>query len=610
MAHPTRPDPIPLMDRNHLVCNTFQVTLVPQIPPEEKDTFPVNMRDIIDLFSSDYSLEGILHVDTPENPTTVFYVVFSGYPDTEENKERIRKFSKDITFNFDETPDPTQHKKVTFKVEMVSLSTLEETKRHLFDWVWTQLMDALTLGKASAYGVTWEAMPNHWYSSTPKEPDFSRLVSEMQRQGDSVLLNFYQTIKRECDNRHLIPGSIPVPGESFVDTEKLGEAIAKSNQDFLTALTSRWIVKSSPPKLHPFSDEKHKEDVTFEQWSYEVRQYLKTHTEESVKEAMIQCLKGATLEGVRNLGEDSSVTEILEHLKCTFQGAAPFDTLLKNFFSLEQGEHEDVAKFAIRLESQLASIKWQYPEELAPQTESKYKRDRLFFGLHKNIKDSVRQTYKDSKVSYAELLRAAREIEEELKPSNPTECMPEKKKNGKAKVASAQVGPGLDNDGNLERLAKAAAACQQQQETAQKLINELVKTLSDLRSPNYHFNPSGQDNSCRGRGGRGGWRDRGGRGRGNGHTNGSGQGQASAKQPAVASRGGQHDQPQGATGGGNGQARTPRQPFCFYCKNQGSDQYNHWPNRCELLGSVISGYHQEQAKIGHTDNKGNNSEHS
>ena len=152
----------------------------------------------------------------------------------------------------------------------------------------------------------------------------------------------------------------------------------------------------------------------------------------------------------------------------------------------------------------MASIKWQYPEELAPQTEFKYKRDRLFFGLHKNIKDSVRQTYKDPKVSYAELLRAAREIEEELKPSNPTESIPEKKKNGKAKVFSAQVTPGLDSDGNLERLAKAAAACQQQQEMAQKLINELVKTLSDLRSPNYHFNPSGQNNGDRGRGGRGG----------------------------------------------------------------------------------------------------------
>ena len=42
---------------------------------------------MIDLFSSDESLEGILHVDPPEKPATVFYVVFSGIPDTEQNEE-------------------------------------------------------------------------------------------------------------------------------------------------------------------------------------------------------------------------------------------------------------------------------------------------------------------------------------------------------------------------------------------------------------------------------------------------------------------------------------------------------------------------------------------
>ena len=56
---------------------------------------------MVDLFSSDESLEGILHVDTPEKPTTVFYVVFSGIPDTEQSEERIMKFSKDLTFDFD-----------------------------------------------------------------------------------------------------------------------------------------------------------------------------------------------------------------------------------------------------------------------------------------------------------------------------------------------------------------------------------------------------------------------------------------------------------------------------------------------------------------------------
>ena len=305
MAYPTRPDPIPLADRRYIIGNTFQVTLVPQVPPEERELYTLNIKDMIEHFNSDPSLEGILHVDTPEKSTTVFYVVFSGISDIEQNEARMNMYSKSMTYGFDDTTDPTKQKQITFKVRRISLSTLQETNRSLFDWVWAQIADALTIGKASAYGVTWEAMPGQWYTSTPKDTDLSKLVSEMQRQGDSILLDVYQALKKECDNRHLIPGTGPLPGESFIDTEKLGEAIAG-------------------------------------------------------------------------------------------------------------------------------------------------------------------------------LLREAREIEEELKPSNPTESTSEKKKNGKAKVASAQVAPGLDSQGNLEKLAKAAAACQQQQETAQKLINELVKTLTDL----------------------------------------------------------------------------------------------------------------------------------
>ena len=77
MAHPTRPNPIPIMGKNHLIHNTFQVTLVPQVPPEEKNTYTVNLKDMIDLFSSDESLEGILHVDTPQRSLQQFFMLFS-----------------------------------------------------------------------------------------------------------------------------------------------------------------------------------------------------------------------------------------------------------------------------------------------------------------------------------------------------------------------------------------------------------------------------------------------------------------------------------------------------------------------------------------------------
>ena len=73
---------------------------------------------------------------------------------------------------------------------------------------------------------------------------------------------------------------------------------------------------------------------------------FKTHTEGSVREAMIQCLKGTTLEGVRNLGDEASIEDIFAYLTSTFQGAAPFDTLLKNFFQLQQEDSEKVAQYS------------------------------------------------------------------------------------------------------------------------------------------------------------------------------------------------------------------------------------------------------------------------
>ena len=68
---------------------------------------------------------------------------------------------------------------------------------------------------------------------------------------------------------------------------------------------------------------------------------------------MIQCLKGATLEGVRNLGDEASIEQILEYFTGTFQGAALFDTLLKISFLLQQEDSESVAQYSIRLESKL-----------------------------------------------------------------------------------------------------------------------------------------------------------------------------------------------------------------------------------------------------------------
>ena len=282
----------------------------------------------------------------------------------------------------------------------------------------------------------------------------------------------YLALASEAKDRGLVPKPQPIPPQNTsFDVEELGKILAKANKEFVAALATQGMIKTSPLKLHPLSGGHLKEDVSFEQWAYEVRLALKTHTEGSVREAMIQCLKGATLEGVRNLGDEASVEDILEYLTGTFQGTAPFDTLLKNFFQLQQEDSEKVAQYSIKLENKLASLKWHYPHALSSETELQYKRDRLFYGLHKNTRDSIRSSYKKPQLTYAELLRAAREIEEELGENSPQDSKPDKK----AKVASTTVSSSTATE--LSKLAEVTLKCSQEQEKACKLMKELISLL-------------------------------------------------------------------------------------------------------------------------------------
>ena len=96
---------------------------------------------------------------------------------------------------------------------------------------------------------------------------------------------------------------------------------------------------------------------------------------------------------------------------------------------------------------------------------------RLFYGPHKNIRDTIRSSYKDPKIIYAELLRAAREIEEELGENSPQNSKPNKK----AKIASTTVSSSAATE--LSKLAEVTLKCSQEQEKACKIMNELISLL-------------------------------------------------------------------------------------------------------------------------------------
>ena len=80
----------------------------------------------------------------------------------------------------------------------------------------------------------------------------------------------------------------------------------------------------------------------------------------------------------------------------------------------------------------------------------------------------IRSSYKNPQITYAEFLRAAREIEEELGENSPQESKPDKK----AKVASTTVSSSTAPE--LSKLAEVTLKCSQEQEKSCKLMNELI----------------------------------------------------------------------------------------------------------------------------------------
>ena len=201
----------------------------------------------------------------------------------------------------------------------------------------------------------------------------------------------------------------------------------------------------------------------------------------------------------------------------------------------------------------------------------------------------------DPKTTYAELLRAAREIEEELGENSPQNSKPDKK----AKVASTTVSTSPATE--LSQLAEVTLKCSQEQEKACKLMNELISLLKNNLGPQSNSNTQGNGTGYRGRG-RGGFRGgRGGRGSGRGNQHQRQQGGQNR------SGNGQQDQSRG-TNGDQFQANRARTPFCFYCKKQKADKTDHWPSQCQLLGNILAYWHAEEFQSGHQDHQGNASE--
>ena len=105
------------------------------------------------------------------------------------------------------------------------------------------------------------------------------------------------------------------------------------------------------PKISTFSgDPTQKREVSFEQWVFEVKSVIQSHTEATLWEGMEGSLCRAAANLVWYLGLQALVLEIINKLELVYGTMAFFDILMQNFYKLSKGKAEKVMLYVTWLE--------------------------------------------------------------------------------------------------------------------------------------------------------------------------------------------------------------------------------------------------------------------
>ena len=126
-----------------------------------------------------------------------------------------------------------------------------------------------------------------------------------------------------------------VQSETEVDT-----VVNMGGQDFPTPGTSKVgnSGMNKPPQLPAFSgtDPVPKDEVSYEQWEFQVRGAMGTYTEESVKSALINSVRGEARKLVSFVGFEAGLSDILTKIKEQFSHIVNPDHLHHEFSTDEQ----------------------------------------------------------------------------------------------------------------------------------------------------------------------------------------------------------------------------------------------------------------------------------
>ena len=154
-------------------------------------------------------------------------------------------------------------------------------------------------------------------------------------------------------------------------------------------------------------------ELNFDQWCIDVRSYQVSYPDNILLPTIQKSIVGRAKSVIRHLGPSCTVEEVITALTQEYEGVASSDVIFKDFYQLRQERNEKVQIFSIQLRDMLTKLSVQFPDRVPKEDHDKILKDRFFYGIKFELRNSIRHLYNNESVTFSQLLVKARRNEEE-----------------------------------------------------------------------------------------------------------------------------------------------------------------------------------------------------
>ena len=160
------------------------------------------------------------------------------------------------------------------------------------------------------------------------------------------------------------------------------------------------------------------DELNFNQWCIDVKSYQSSCPDNILLPAVQRSIVCKAKSIIQHLELSYTVEEVISVLNQEYEVVASTDVIFKDFYQLKQEQNEKVQVFSIQLRDALTRLSLRFPDRAPKEDHNKTLKDRFFYGIRSDLRNSVHHLYDDEVVTFSQLFVKAHQNEEEEMTSN------------------------------------------------------------------------------------------------------------------------------------------------------------------------------------------------